>query len=170
MPQPDRIVLIRSGRHVQVALDLLQRQYPGCHVSVVATPNTDAPRVQAGIAESDWITYDAHAQFDAWPMLRGGLAARLWARGFDRVAVLWQDPTGSDRANVDRAATLLSPAGFDAITPDGQLIRRQTKSFVAREIANLCTSAATAAVLALALYLPAAIAALARGHRQPEAR
>ncbi len=170
MPQPDRIVLIRSGRHLQVALDVLRREYPGCEVTVIATPGTDAARLQAGIDERHWVIFDRGAKFDAWPMIRSGLAARLWARGFDRAAVLWQDPDGSDRANVDRAASVLAPRGFDAVTPDGTLIRRRTSSFIARELAGALASIATAAVLWLALYLPALVAKWARGTRQSEAR
>lgn len=170
MPRPDRILLIRSGRHLQVALEILQRRYPGCHVSVVATPGTAAARLQANIAPEDWIVYDAHPQFDAWPMLRSGLAGRMWTRGFDRVAVLWQDPDGSDRANVDRAAALLAPRGFDAITPDGTLVRRQPAAFVMRQFRMMLCSAVMRALLALALYVPASIVASLRRPYTREAR
>lgn len=170
MSQPERILLIRSGRHVLVALDVLRRTYPHCHVSVIATPGTDSARIQAGLDAADWITYDAHPQFDAWPMIRSGLAARMWARGFDRVAVLWQDPDGSDRANVDRAASALSPSGFVAITPNGTLIERKTIQFVAREIVNAALSILTTTVIRVALYGPAMLVALFRGKRLHEVR
>lgn len=170
MPPHNRIVLIRSGRHVQVALDVLNKKYPGCHVTVIATPNTDSARLQSGVASEDWITYDAHSTFDAWPMVRSGLAAKMWARGFDRVAVLWQDPDGTDRANVDRAAVALSPAGFEAITPDGAIITRRTSAFLRREMGGLVYSLATALVLGVALYLPAMVAGLTRRRRTFESR
>ena len=170
MPRRDRIVLIRSGRHLQVALDVLRREYPDCDVIVVATTGTDAARVQAGIDEHHWVIFDGFPKFDAWPMIRSGVAARLWARGFTRAAVLWQDPDGSDRANVDRAASVLSPLGFDAVTPDGTLIRRRTSTFVARELTSALASIATAAVLGFALYFPALVLRVARGSRRTAAR
>lgn len=167
--RPERILLIRSGRHLQVAIDVLRRTYPVCAVAVIATPGTEGARVQAGIAPPDWLIYDAAPHFDAWPMMRGGLAARAWMRGFDRVAVLWQDPDGTDRANVDRAAFVLAPRGFDAITPDGALIRRQTSTVIRRQAATLWWSAATAVVLAAALYAPAAALSAMRGVRRHKA-
>jgi hypothetical protein len=168
MSQPERIVLLRSGRHLQVALDVLRRMFPGCHVTVIATPGTESARIQAGIAVDDWLTYDAHTQFEAWPMLTSDLPGRVWERGYDQVAVLWQDPEGSDRANVDRAASVLSPRGFIAITPDGTVVQRRTAMFLARELGNLVRSVATAAALGLALFLPALLTSLVRGRRQPE--
>ncbi len=130
---PERVVLIRSGRHVGVAIAALRAAYPGCQVTIVTTPAGEASLRQAGVPESELLIYRTRPQFDAWPFLRSGVPLRLWRRGYDRVAVLWQDPAGADRANVDRAALLLSPRGFDAITPDGTLIKRRTASLAGRE-------------------------------------
>ena len=170
MSRPERIALVRSGRHLQVALDVLRRRYPACHITVIATPGTDAARIQAGIDERDWIVYDADARFDAWPMLTSGVAARVWALRCDHVAVLWQDPTGGDRANVDRTAMVLSPSGFVAIAPDGTVIERRRIDTIRRQAASALASIATAAVLGVALYGPAAIAGFFRGRRSVESR
>jgi hypothetical protein len=164
MPRPERIVLVRSGRHLQTAIDTLKRAYPGCHVSVIATPGAERARIEAGIAEADWMVCLA-PRFDAWPMLHTGTAPQVWARRFDRVAVLWQDREGSDRANVDRAAFALSPSGFVAITPDGALIHKRSAAIAGRELSMALVSSATLAVMTLTLYLPAAIAGLFRRQR-----
>lgn len=159
---PERIVLIRSGRHVGVALAALRTAYRGCQVTIVTTPAAEALLRQAGVPQSELLIYWTRPQFDAWPFLRSWIPLRLWLRGYDRVAVLWQDPSGADRANVDRAALLLSPRGFDAITPDGTLIRRETASLVTRELRTALRSMAALAVMALGLYLPAHLARLFR--------
>ncbi len=170
MSRPKRVALVRSGRHLHVAVAVLRRRYPACQITVIATPGTDAARRQAGIDERDWIVYDAHPRFDAWPMLVSGIAARVWTRRCDHVAVLWQDPTGGDRANVDRTARVLSPSGFAAITPDGTLIERRSIDTLRRQAVNAVMSAATAIVLGVALYAPAAIAAFIHGRRSAGSR
>ncbi len=159
---PERVVLIRSGRHVGVAIAALRAAYPGCQVTIVTTPAAEASLRQAGVPESDLLIYRTRPQFDAWPFLRSRVPLRLWLRGYDRVAVLWQDPSGADRANVDRTALLLSPRGFEAITPDGTLIRRDTASLVTRELRTALRSMAALTVMAIGLYLPAHLARLFR--------
>lgn len=161
--QPERILLLRSGRHLSVALDVLRRTYPGCRVCAIATPGTEAALAKEGLGPDDYFIYDARPQFDAWPLLTSGLYVRARRRGYDRVAALWLDPDGSDRANVDRAALLLSPAGFDAITPDGQLLRRRAWTMAAREARRAVLSLATLACLGALLYGPARVARLLKG-------
>ncbi len=165
--QPERILLIRSGRHLAVALDVLRRAHPGCHVWVIATPGAESALAAAGIGADDAFVYDAAAKFDAWPLLTSGLYFRALARGYDRVAVLWQDPDGLDRANVDRTALLLSPSGFEAITPDGQLFSRSVSAIVSRQARIAARSIATLAVLGALLYGPALVARLFRRLTRP---
>ncbi len=161
--RPEHVVLLRTGRHMAVALDVLARTYPGCQVSVVATPGTLDTLTRAAVAPDDIFIYSARPRFDCWPLLTSGLFARLRWRGFDRVVVLWLDPDGGDRPNVTRAALLLAPGGFDAITPDGRLWRQSIGPFVRREAHRAAWSIGVALVLALALYLPAHLARLVRG-------
>ena len=158
--RPERVVLIRSSRHLGTALAALRTASPGCQVTVVATPGTGGAVAQAGVHASDILIYRTRSQFDAWPLLRSGIPVALWRRGYDRVAVLWQDPDGTDHANVDRAAILLSPSGFDAITPDGTIIRRRTVALLRREAASAVRSILVLTALGLALYLPAHAARL----------
>ncbi len=161
--RPERILLLRSGRHLSVAIDVLRRAYPGCHVRAIVTPGTEAALANEGIGPADYFIYDARPQFDAWPLVTSGLYFRALGRGYDRVAVLWLDPDGSARANVDRTALLLSPAGFDAITPDGQLLHRRAWTMAAREARRAILSLATLACLGALLYGPARIARLLKG-------
>ncbi len=158
--RPERLLLLRSGRHLAVALDVLRRAHPGCHVRVIATPGTETALAAEGIGPADSFIYDAAPTFDAWPLVASGLYFRVLARGYDRVAVLWQDPEGSDRANVDRTAMLLSPTGFEAITPDGRLFSRSASAIVGRQARIAARSVATLAVLGALLYMPAMTARL----------
>ena len=80
-------------------------------------------------------------------------ATRLW--GYDRVAVLWNDPDGTGQGNVDRTALAMSPRGYLAITPDGTIVERSPWPQLRREVARGVTSVATGAALAVLLYLPA---------------
>lgn len=157
MRRPERILLLRSGRHLRVALDALQKTYPGCSVTVIATPGSESAVEQAGVLPGEYFIYDRRPQFEPWALFRSGVALRAWWRGYDRVAVLWLDPEGTDRSNVNRTALLLAPRGFDAITPDGRLRRRRTSSVARRELTIIGWSIATLAVLTLALFVPAAL-------------
>ncbi|MEW6320991.1 MAG: hypothetical protein AB1635_07870 [Acidobacteriota bacterium] len=155
--RPERIVLLRSGRHLSVALGALGARWPGCHVTVVATAGTEAAVEAAGVARADTLVYEGRPRFEPGGLLATGIAWRLWRRGYDRVAVLWLDPYGSDRSNVDRSALLLSPRGFAAVTPDGRLFERRTTATIRREAGRAARSLAVAAGLALFAYAPAAI-------------
>ena len=133
--QPERILLFRSGRHLQVAVDALKKDSPGCDVSVVSMP--------------------AGRFFRPLPFITSGQGARAWAGRFDRVCVLWNDPDGAGQSNVDHTALCVSPLGFTAITADGTLIPRRTAANLQREITRAAVSIGVAVALGLFLFFPA---------------
>jgi hypothetical protein len=155
MPRRERIVLLRSGRHLQVALDALREAFPACAVTVVATTGTREAVEATGVAPDDCLMYEGRPRFEPGGMLASGIAWALWRRGYDRIAVLWLDPDGNDRSNVDRSALLLAPLGFTAITPDGRIYERRSLALLAREIRRASISAAISAGLLLVAYGPA---------------
>ncbi|MGE3276408.1 MAG: hypothetical protein AB7O67_14945 [Vicinamibacterales bacterium] len=163
--RPERVLVIRSGRHLHVALEAVRRRMPGATIAVLATPGTEAGLEQLGVYRSRQFIYRAAPTFDAWPLLRSGLAVRLWAHRFDRVVALWLDPDGSDRANVDRAALLLSPGGFDAVTPDGSWHHRRGAALAFGELRRAARSMAIDAALTCLLFLPARLGRVIAGHR-----
>ena len=159
--QPERILLLRSGRHLQVALEALRERFPGCHIGVVGTPGSRPAIEQAGIAPSDAFTYDGtRFQPLAFFFSRTAVAARRWR--FSRVAILWNDPGGTGQGNVDRTACLLRPRGYLAITPDGGVVDRAAMPQVTTELRRVVASIGIAALLGLLLYLPALIAGVVR--------
>lgn len=162
MPRPERIVLLRSGRHLQVALSALRGAFPASAVTVVATTGTRDAVEAAGVAADDCVMYDGRPRFDPAGLLATGVAWTLWRRGYDRVAVLWLDPDGTDRSNVDRTALLLAPLGFTAVTPDGHLYERRSATLLGRELRRALTSVAVSTALALAAYGPARVASAFR--------
>jgi hypothetical protein len=162
MPRPERIVLLRSGRHLQVALSALRDAFPGSAVTVVATTGTRETVEAAGVAPEDCVMYEGRARFHPAGLCATGVAWTLWRRGYDRVAVLWVDPDGSDRSNVDRTALLLAPFGFTGITPDGRLYERRTVALLGRELRRAIVSVALSAGLALVGYGPAFVASAFR--------
>ena len=163
---PPRILLLRTGRHLRTAMDALRQRYPGCHIGIVGTPGSQPAIEQAGVAAADAFIYEgARFQPLAFFFSRTSLAVRRW--GYDRVAILWNDPAGTGSGNVDRAACLMSPRGYDAITPDGTLIDRALMPQVRRELLRLVASVSVGAVLGLVLYLPAMLCgAVAAGLRR----
>jgi hypothetical protein len=154
MPRRNRVLLLRSGRHLQVALSALQAQIPGCEVGVVGTPGSESAIAQAGVTASNTFIYSKRPRFTpaAFFFSATAIAARCWR--FDRVAVLWNDPDGSGQGNVDRTALTLAPRGFLAITPDGRVVERTMWPQVRHELRRTMTSVGTAVMLG-ALYLPA---------------
>ncbi len=153
---PERILLLRSGRHLRVALDSLAQFAPGCHVGVIATPGADSAVEQAGIAAEDRFIYSG-TRFTPLRFFFSttAIAVRRWR--YDRVAVLWNDPTGAGQGNVDRTALAISPRGYLAIMPDGSITHRSPWPQLRREVARTATSLATGAALAAVLYLPALV-------------
>jgi hypothetical protein len=156
--QSERIVLIRSGRHLGVAVDALQERFPGAEIAVVGTPGSEPVITQAGIDPGSIFVYGAKPRFTpvAFALSRAALAARRW--GFTRVAVLWNDPDGRGQGNVDRTAFLLAPRGFLAITPDGSVVEKSPFRQLGYEARRALTSLAVGVVLG-ALYVPAVMAA-----------
>lgn len=153
--RPERILLFRSGRHLQAALTALAAESPGCDITVVATPGGSAALDEAGIAGPRRIIYDRTPFFQPWAFATSAAGRAAWRRRGDRVCVLWTDPDGSGHANVDRTALLLSPRGFTAITPDGRLVQRHTWPVVRREVSRAGRSLGLGALLTLFVFLPA---------------
>lgn len=154
--RPERVLLLRSGRHLGLALSSLQARWPGCEVAVVGTAGSESAIADAGVPEGRTFIYRGRPRFTplAFACSSTGAAARYWR--FDRVAVLWNDPDGTGQGNVDRTALLLAPLGFLAVTPDGGITERRVTPQVRREIRRAVTSVAAAVVLG-ALYIPALI-------------
>jgi len=152
MPR-ERILLLRSGRHLAVACTALDARFPGCEIAVVGTPGSEHAIEQAGVPVERTHIYRRRTRFTPIAFVTSATAVRIAWR-FDRVAVLWNDPDGRGQGNVDRTAFALAPKGFIAVTPDGRLIERSWLPQVRFEIQRTLTSLATAVMLG-ALYLPA---------------
>ena len=157
MPRPERIILFRSGRHLQVALEALRAAFPGCDVTVIATAGTREAVEAAGIAAHDCLIYE-RPRLSPAGLVFTGMAWTLWRRHYDRVALLWFDPRGHGQSNVDRTALLVAPLGFTAITPDGRIYERRSAALIARELRRALTSFAVSAGLAVVAYGPALVA------------
>ncbi len=151
----ERILLLRSGRHLRVAMEALAARYPGCHVGVVGTTGAESAIGQAGVAPADCFIYSGRPRFEplAFFFSMTALAVRRWR--YDRVAILWNDPDGSGQGNVDRTALGLSPFGYHAITPDGTIVDRSPWPQLRRECVRLVVSAGMSAALGVLLYAPA---------------
>ncbi len=167
--RPERILVFRSGRHLQVAMAALRAASPACEISVVARPDAAPALEQAGIDAAHRITYDRTFFFRPVPFLMSPAGRHALAGRFDRVCVLWNDPDGAGQANVDYTALMVSPRGFTAITPDGMLHRRHSAANLRREAGRAAMSLAVAALLGLTLFLPARLLALGRGGVREEA-
>lgn len=154
MPRRERVLLFRSGRHLQVALGALQAQLPGCEIAVVGTRGAERAIEQAGVPPGLTFIYGLRDRFTplAFFLSATAISARLWR--YTRVAVLWNDPDGRGQGNVDRTALWLAPRGFLAVTPDGRVIERAFGREAGRELRRTATSVWVAGVLA-ALYVPA---------------
>lgn len=154
-PPPERILLFRSGRHLRTAMTALQAASPNCQITVVATPAGRSALDDADVPDDRRVIYDRTPLFQPLAFAASRAAARVLTQRYDRVCVLWNDPDGSGQANVDRTAMFVSPAGFTAITADGQLIERRTWPVVRREAARALRSVALVAGLALLVFVPA---------------
>lgn len=160
--RPERILLFRSGRHLQVAIDALRAGSPGCDITVVAAPSAAPALEAAGVDAAHRLFYDATPFFKPWPFLRSAAWRSAVAGGYDRVCVLWNDPEGAGQANVDDTALTVAPRGFTAITPDGRCLPRRTGANLRRVAVRAAVSLALCAGLAMALWLPARIGAAGR--------
>jgi hypothetical protein len=151
---PRRILLLRSGRHLRVAMDALAVRYPGCHIGVVGTPGSQTALQQAGFAESDTFLHDRPRFLPAaFFFSRTALAVRRWR--YDHVAILWNDPDGKGQGNVDRTALAMSPDGYLAVTPDGSIVERALWPQLRTEALRILASVVVGAVLGVFLYAPA---------------
>lgn len=153
MQRRERILLIRSGRHLAVACKALETLNPKCEISVLGTPGSERAMEQAGIPPERIYIYRRRPRFTPIAFITSATGLRVAGR-FDRIAVLWNDPDGRGQGNVDRTAFALSPCGFLAITPDGGVVQRSWVPLLRFEVKRTLTSLATALVLG-ALYLPA---------------
>lgn len=134
------LLLLRTGPHLPVALQAIERTWPGCEVAVVGTPGSEAAIEQAGVPVDRIFVYRAAPTFRPFAFWRSGIARAARRRGFRRLAVLWNDPQGTGQDDVDRTALLHSPSGYMAITPDGRLIERRLVPQVRREIRRAMAS------------------------------
>jgi len=154
----ERILLIRSGRHLQVAIDALAARFPGCAVGVVGTRGSEAAVAQAGVEPSDYFLYPAsRIQPLAFALGATARAARRWR--YDGVAILWHDPQGTGQGNVDRTAIAMSLGGYLAITPDGRIVERSSWRQLGTEAVRVVASIAVGSVLGVLLFGPAFAAA-----------
>ena len=134
--QPESVLLIRSGRHLGVALGALATASPGCRVTVLATPGIERAAVEADErVRRRLLIYDSRPRFEPMALLRSGLVLSLWRQRFDRVAVLWPDRTGTGQSNVDRSALLVAPR---ASTPSRQTERSCHATLRRRSRASCC--------------------------------
>ena len=150
----EHVLLLRTGRHLPVALQAIERAWPGCEVAVVGTPGSEAAIEQAGVPADRIFVYRTAPSFQPIAFWRSGIARAARRRGYRRLVVLWNDPEGTGQGNVDRTALLQSPSGFVAITPDGRLIARELWPQVRHEIRRAVASCLAAVVLG-ALFVPA---------------
>lgn len=160
--RPERILLFRSGRHLQVAIDALRADSPGCEITVVATPAAGPALDAAGIDGAHRVVYDVTPFFKPWPFVTSAAWRSAVRGGHDQVCVLWNDPDGAGQANVDYTALTVSPRGFTAITPDGTRIPRRSGPNLGRAARRAAASLAVSTVLWVALWLPARLGAAGR--------
>lgn len=162
--RPERILLFRSGRHLDAALAALAAASPGCEVTVAATSSGVTALDDAGIPAGQRLIYTRTPFFQPSPFVQSGLWLRAVRQRFDRVCVLWTDPDGIGHGNVDRTALLVSPSGFTAITPDGRLVERRTARVLGREAIRAAVSVGLLTLLGVSVFLPArALRVIGRG-------
>lgn len=150
-----RILLFRSGRHLETALEVLRASAPNCAITVVTTPAGIAAATAAGIPSDQQWTYLRTPFFQPWPFVRSGLWLQAARRRFDQVCVLWNDPEGVGHANVDRTALLVSPSGFTVVTPDGRVVERRSSRVLFQEAVRATRSVCLMLLLGVLVFLPA---------------
>ena len=157
--QPERILLLRSGRHLRVAMDALAARFPACRIGIVGTPGSEAAIATADVASADAFIYGGR-RLQPLAFLFSATAIRVRTWRYDRVAILWNDPDGTGQGNVDRTAFALSPRGYLAITPDGTIVERSPWPQLRLEALRVGASFAVASALGVLLYFPAMLAGL----------
>jgi len=153
----DNVVLLRSGRHLRVAVETLTNIFPGRRLLVVSQPGTETILDQLGIEEGQRIIYGARRFFSPLAFACSAAGRRLRREGIGDVAVLWNDPEGMGQSNVNRTALLLSPKGFLAIAPDGSVHRQWTVAVLGRETRRILWSTGAWILIQVFLLLPAAL-------------
>lgn len=154
---PSEILLLRSGRHLNVACDALRGAYAGCRIAVVAQPGTEGMLSRAGIAEEDRFVYKAGKFFTPFRFHWSETGRAVRRRSFDRVAVLWTNPSGDGFDNVNRTALLLSPRGFLAIPPDGSIVPQVPLDETRRALRVACWSILVLSIIFVFLSIPAVV-------------
>jgi hypothetical protein len=155
--QPKRILLLRSGRHLRVAMDALAARFPGCRIAVVGTASSRPALELAGIAAFDTFIYSG-SRFHPLGFIISSTARAVRRWRYDQVAVLWNDPDGRGQGNVNRTALAMSLRGYLAITPDGTVVERALLPQLGTEVLRAVVSIGIAAVIGLLLYVPALVA------------
>jgi hypothetical protein len=158
----ETIVLLRSGRHVRLAIESLTRRFPGARVVVVGQPASVPLLEMAGVTVEDQILYDG-GFFTPWKFYRSDAGKAVRQSGFTRMAVLWYDPDGVGQGNVNRTALILAPRGYLAVAPDGSIIERYPQQALVRQAVRAVCSVAAMAAIGTLLYAPAAIGRLVTG-------
>jgi len=159
MPAPPRrILLLRSGRHLRVAMEALAARSPGCRIAVVGTPGSEAALAAADVPPGDAFIYAA-PRMQPFAFLCSRTALAVWRWRYDQVAILWNDPDGTGSGNVDRTACVMSPRGYLAVTPDGTIVERSPWPQLRREVVRVAASMAVGCALGVLLYLPALVRA-----------
>jgi hypothetical protein len=144
------ILLLRSGRHMPLAVAALRTTYPGSRVVVVTQPGTDGELDRAAVTVTDRIVY-RRGRFAALRFLFSSAMVRVLALRPSRVAVLWNDERGAGLSNVTRTGWLLGRGRVIAITPDGRLRPLRAAHSIQRTLArgsalrgNACAAASRA--------------------------
>jgi SAM-dependent methyltransferase len=117
------ILLFRSGRHLQPAVDALRVTYPEHRVVVVTQPATETHLAEAGVNAADSLVYGGR-RFSPLRFAFSRAGWRAWRTGASRVAMLWNDDAGKGHINVALTGALLRQP-LVAVTPDG-LVRTTT--------------------------------------------
>lgn len=114
------VLLLRSGRHLQPAVDALRAAYPGYRLAVVTQPGTELELDRAGVDPRDRIVYYGR-RFAALRFVFSRAALHVLSRWPARVAVLWNDDQGHGLANVTRTGWILGRGSIIPVTPQGAL-------------------------------------------------
>ncbi len=163
---PSEILVLRSGRHLNVACEALSGIYPGCRIAVVAQPGTEEMVSRAGIAEENRYVYKAGKFFTPFRFYWSETGRAVRRRTFDRVAVLWTNPSGDGFDNVNRTALLLSPRGFLAIPPDGSVVPQVPLDETRRALRMAWWSILVLSTIVVFLSVPAAVCRLLAGSKR----
>ena len=148
------ILLLRSARHLFTAVRVLRTRFPESRITVASQTGTDELLDLLDIP-ADQRVLGPWRQFTPTALLRTAVGRALRRRRFDEVAVLWLDPDGRGYGNVNRAALLLAPGGFLAITPTGDLIRQTPRRVLTAEARVAARSMAAAILIGALLVVPA---------------